>query len=129
VNLLAAVIGTAIIEAPLTGFVRPSRVAAVKADLLTITVAFGLGYFVYRRWSPSPSKWVWLAGLFWFGQRTLLTLDGQHGRVFWELAGHDFVVDSHTFENWSGYTLPFLRTIFYSMGALWCSRWRRKLTQ
>jgi hypothetical protein len=82
VNLLAAVIGTAIIEAPLTGFVRPSRVAAVKADLLTITVAFGLGYFVYRRWSPSPSKWVWLAGLFWFGQRTLLTLDGQHGRVF-----------------------------------------------
>jgi hypothetical protein len=80
-------------------------------DFFTAAVAFGLGYCVYRRWQPSASKWVWVAGLCWFGQRALLMLDGRHGAI-WEVSGITSVFDSFDIEsltNWGGFTIPFLR--------------------
>ncbi len=99
-------------------------------DLLSAAAAFGLGYFVYRRWKPVSSKWVWLAGLCWFAWGALLTLDGNHGTILLEASPnvlvHDFNIDNlfsrSSLENWSVYMLPLLRTIFYSTGAFCCSR-------
>ena len=98
-------------------------------DLLSTAAAFGLGYFVYRRWKPASSKWVWLAGLCWFAWGALLTLDGNHGTILWKppnVSVLDFNINNlynvRSLENWSGYMLPLLRTVFYSTGAFCCSR-------
>jgi hypothetical protein len=121
---------TAIIDGPAHGFVPglTIRTMVVREDLLSAAAAFGLGYFVYRRWKCASSKWVWLAGVCWFAGGALLTLDGNHGTVFWKppnISLLDFNVydaDSlSSFENWSGYMLPLVRTIFYSTGAFCCS--------
>jgi len=123
-NLLLSTIGPAVVESPFVRFLHFSdRTGApfLKADLLTAVAAFGLGYFVYHRWQPRLSKWVWLAGLCWFCQGALLPLDGG-GRIFWEMSWNRFVYDPTSFYSWTGYTIPFLRTIFYSVGALCCSR-------
>jgi hypothetical protein len=87
-NLLTAVVGTTIIDTSVVGDIRSTRLMirtmAVREDLLSAAAAFGSGYFVYRRWKPASSKWVWLAGLCWFAWGALLTLDGKHGSILWE---------------------------------------------
>jgi hypothetical protein len=100
----------------------------LREDLLSAAAAFGLGYFVYRRWKSASSKWVWLAGVCWCAGGALLTLDGNHGTVFWT-APNVLLLDFNTndgyslssLENWTGYILPLLRTVFYSIGAFCCS--------
>lgn len=99
-------------------------------DLLSAAAAFGLGYFVYRRWKSASSKWVWLAGLCWFAWGALLTLDRNDGTILLEASSNVSVYDFNindlysrsSLENWTGYMLPLLRTIFYSTGAFCCSR-------
>ena len=79
-NLLAAVIGTKVVEDPFDHFVHFSdrtSAAILKADFLTSTVAFGLGYFVYRRWQPASARWAWVAGACWFGLGALHILGGR----------------------------------------------------
>jgi hypothetical protein len=125
-NLVVAAIGTNIVESPYVYLTHPSgmsRGAVLREDLLTSVTAFGLGFFVYWKWQPIASKWLWLAGVCWFGWRALVALDGRHGLVLWELSasGIAFSLDRLSFENWGGYTLPFLRTVFYSVGAFCCS--------
>jgi hypothetical protein len=133
VNLLIAVVGTAIIDTA-GGDLRHARLTirtlALTEDLLSAAAVFGLGYFVYRRWKPASSRWVWLAGLGWFAWGALLTLDGKHGTVLLEASPNVSVLDFNindlysrgSLENWTGYMLPLLRTIFYSTGAFCCSR-------
>lgn len=122
-----AVFGTVLVEAPLAPYVRYTpfgRTSILLADGLSAVAAFGLGYSVYRLWQPRVSKWLWMAGLCWFGSRALLTLDGTHGAI-WELAGTETIPDLKSLTNWSVFTLPFVRTAFYSLGALFSSRLHR----
>jgi hypothetical protein len=132
-NLLTAAVGTAIIATPLAVDIRSTkltiRTMVLREDLLSAAAAFGLGYFVYRRWKPASSKWVWLAGLCWFAWGALLTVDGNHGTILWKppnVSFLDFNMNNlyslSSLENWIGYMLPFLWTIFYSTGAFCCSR-------
>jgi hypothetical protein len=122
-NLLVAVIGTKIFEAPFDHFVHFSdrtSAAVLKADLLTSTVAFGLGYLVYRRWQPASARWAWVAGACWFGLGALHILGERPGTMLWEISGSRFPLDIDNFVNWSKFTLPLLRTTFYSAGAFCC---------
>jgi len=123
VNLLLAVLGTKVVEAPfdhLVHFSDRTSTAVLKADFLTSTVAFGLGYFVYRRWQPAAAGWVWVAGTCWFGLGALHILGGRQGTTLWEISGSQFPLDIDSFVTWSKFTLPLLRTIFYSGGAFCC---------
>jgi hypothetical protein len=131
-NLLTAVVGTTIIDPASHEYFRPARLTIrrmlLTEDLSSAAVGFGLGYFVYRRWKSASSKWVWLAGVCWFAGGALLTLDGNHGTVFWRPPNVlllDFDRNDgynlNSFNNWIGYILPLLRTIFYSTGAFCCS--------
>jgi hypothetical protein len=101
------------------------------ADLLDAVLAFSLGYFVYHRWKSTSSKWVWVPGVCWFtlrlvhlwyAQSVLSRLTGARPAIFWELSGDSGLPDYESLETWSGYTIVLVRTVFYSTGAVCCSR-------
>ena len=136
-NLLVAVMGTAALVFPFTFFPRQQGAVVLKSDLLTadflnVLAAFGLGYFPYRNWRPTASKWIWLFGLCWFVCGALRALDASNGAALWEISREDaaFDLDSsyknfynlQSFYHWLLFTLPLLRTVFYSAGAFCCSR-------
>jgi len=123
-NLVAAIVGTGLAEGAFWRFIHFSSLGwapMALEDLVTSATAFGLGYVVYAQWQPAASKWLWLAGLCWFVPRALLMLDGTHGS-FWEITGPSFQLGPRSLDNWFEFTLPCLRTIFYSLGALCSSR-------
>jgi hypothetical protein len=123
-NLVVAVIGTKVVEDPFDRFVHFSErtsVVVLKADFLTSIVAFALGYLVYRRWQPASAGWAWVAGACWFGLGALHILGGRQGTMLWEISRSPFPLDINSFVNWSKFTVPLLRTIFYSAGAFCCS--------
>jgi hypothetical protein len=125
VNLLAAMVGTYVAQAPFTRYVHfspPYRTAMLRADVLTSAVAFGVGFAVYIRWKPVVSRWLWIAGLCWFVCGTFLKLNGNGRSVFDDFGGRS-PTDSEMFVRWSAFTVPFLRTVLYSAGAFCCSRW------
>jgi hypothetical protein len=132
-NLGAAVIGTTVLEAELYR-IFPTQTpwgALRKETILSALVAFGLGYFVYYKWRLPSSKWVFVAGLtwfgwgalsFWLGQRNLRVVSADHS-IYWQLSGigcKDF--DPQSCLDYMRYTVLLLRTFFYSAGALVCSR-------
>jgi hypothetical protein len=112
-NLLAAVLGTAVIESAI-----PPHSGLGALFVKDSVVAFALGYFVYRLLKSATGKWVWIAGLCWFGERalglwldqsTVRTMTGNHGVAIPVL-------------DWINYGVPFLRTALYSLGAFLSSR-------
>jgi len=123
-DVFLAVIGTQIVQSPFERFTKVSSLgqSLLIEDLITSAAAFGLGCSFFRWLRPATSKWIWIAGLCWFGQRVLFPPDGNHV-VFWEISATRSVFpDLQALNNWATYTLPCLRTCFYSAGALCCSR-------
>jgi hypothetical protein len=130
-NLLLAVVFTNQLASPLLRFdVHSIQTSIVKLDFLNAAVAFGLGYFVYWRWRPVSAKWVWVAGVCWFAQRALLLLFEQRSMgvlyrdsaVYWRHFGINCGGDFEACRDWLGYTIPSLRTAFYSAGAFLAAR-------
>jgi len=130
-NVLNASIVSGILSSPFTHFGRDSIHAAILRDQLSNALAaFGLGYFVYRTWRPTASKWVWIAGLcwlgqravrFWYEQRTFSVIHVYQGpSIFWEMSGNGCEFNYQSCHDFMVYTIPFLRTIFYSIGAFCC---------
>jgi hypothetical protein len=123
-HVLQAVVGTAIIESPLHAIYHPHVRSGIiiKEDLLSATVAFASGCLVYNKWRQAAPKWVWLAGVCWFGIHLFLVSDGE-AAVVEQLAGTGCLsnVGSVACNDWSTATLPLLRTLFYSAGAFLCA--------
>jgi hypothetical protein len=126
-HVFAAVIGTAILENSFAGYTA-SRAAVLKADFINAALALALGFFVYLTRPRAAPKWTWVVGVSWFIWGVFLFARGRlHGTIFWELSWYDADFDVqnpsndfyswHSFENWGTYTLPLLRTVFYSVGA------------
>ena len=133
VNVTAATIGTTIFDSELYR-IFPAQTPwgmLQRESVLSALIAFGLGYFVYYKWRPHSSKWVFVAGLtwfgwgalsFWLGQRNLRVVSADHS-IYWQLSGvgcKDF--DRESCLDYVKYTLLSLRTFFYSAGAFACSR-------
>jgi hypothetical protein len=134
-NLFAAVFGTAVMESGIAlKIFHPKTLngSLLAEEFTSSIVAFVLGFFGYRFLKSATAKWVWIAGLCWFGQRVLglwldqsavRTLTGDHGIAIWGLPwSHPRPDDSLGLSIWTGFTLPFLRTMFYSGAAFCCSR-------
>jgi hypothetical protein len=131
VNLVNASIISGILASPLMHFGRDSiHTAILRDELINALAAFGLGYFVYRTWRSAESKWVWIAGLCWFGQRairfwyeqrTFSVIHVYQGpSIYWEMSGSGCEFNYQSCSDFMVYTIPFLRTIFYSLGAFCC---------
>jgi hypothetical protein len=130
VNVVLACVATNIIAHPFShGQVLNISQVIWKHTWLNALASFGLGYSVYRWWKTTPAKWIWVAGLcwfaqrairFWWEQRTLSVLGGGHS-IYWEMSGFGCEFERESCLDWLLYTLQFLRTVFYSVGALCCS--------
>lgn len=130
-NLAQAVFGTALIEALLPHVHAETLVAILtKEYIMSATIAFGAGYFIYRRWRTAPAQWVWLAGACWIGyrvvsiwldERTIRFVSGGTGHIYDDVSGLS-CIDPGACATWILYSIPFVRTLFYSGGALCASR-------
>jgi hypothetical protein len=128
-NLATALVGTAIVLNPIEGpfFDRLYLARSLRwADLLNAVVPFLLGSFVWYKWRYNSAKWIGALGVCWFALRAIQILFGyalpaRFGGILWEFSGNDSVPPMTAFVEWSIYTLPLVRTVFYSAGALCCA--------
>jgi len=130
-NVLVACVATNIITSPFSHASGAAHISQIlwKQDRLNALASFVLGYSIYRWRQPASSKWVWVAGFCWFVQRALrfwleqrsFSVLGGGQTVYWEMSGFGCAFDRQSCLDWSRYTLQFLRTAFYSAGALCCS--------
>jgi hypothetical protein len=118
-NLLIAVMGTAVIESGFHPAFRPGSFA-----LLDAVAAFGLGCTVNYRWRLGQWQWVGFAGLCWFGLGIFrLWADGAPA-IYRVLSGLGCVYDQSAVSctYFPLFTLLSIRAVCYSAGALCCLR-------
>jgi hypothetical protein len=129
-NCALAAFVSGIVISPIRYHQRTFEAFLVESGLVESIIAFGVGYFVYRRWQWSQAKWVWVAGVCWFSQRAVLFWLSQHGplsaihgshSVFWEMSGKGCSFNAESCHDRWDYTLPCLRAIFYSIRSWFCS--------
>ncbi len=128
-HVLLAVIGTAIIEGPFVRVKYPIADAVVRQDYISASAAFCLGYSIQRIWKTPSSKWMWLLGLAWVVQRAIaiileqpMQLPSSPVSLLTYFSGIQCEADVRSCNDWSGYTIPFIRAAFYSAGAFLCDR-------
>jgi hypothetical protein len=132
-NSLLAWFGTAVVETPLGHLYRVHNIDQVleKEYLLSAGCALLLGYFVYRRWRPTSARWVWVMGFFWFVVGVVSVLHSQPVSVLAShppsllrtFSGADCIDGTRALgcRDWLLFTLPALRLVIYSLGALLCA--------
>jgi hypothetical protein len=122
-NLVNAIVGIAMVNSVIYN-IFPWVISwgrrLLLDDFLSAFFSFVLGYIVYYKWKPASAKYVWLVGACAFGLRLTHLLVGAHGTLFAEMYGN--VHDLPNFKDWYGFTVPLVRTGFYSAGAFCCSR-------
>jgi hypothetical protein len=134
-NIVTALIGTAILESDLWHIVPSTAVSTLNAKEYVVStfIPLALGYFVFWKWRYPAAKWVWIAGVVWFGQRALLywvseapsRLLGVRHSVFREMSGIGCINGEWlSCNDFLGYTVLCIRIVFYSAGAWCCSIWR-----
>jgi hypothetical protein len=87
-SLLIAVVGTAAVETSIYAAIRPTMPEMLRMGyLLDVTVAFGLGFSVHRRWRLAQWKWIGAAGVCWFASGAFrLWAEGSRA-VYREMSG------------------------------------------
>jgi len=123
-NLIVALFGTAVVETPLSRLFHPHTISdvIVRTYALSALIAFVLGFFVYRQWKSSMAKWVSLGGLCWLFYGMFLSIG--RGTLWGQLSGTacEYGLQATGCRNFFVFTLPAVRTVLYSLGALLC--WR-----
>jgi hypothetical protein len=121
-NLFVAVFGTAIVETLLGHIYHPRTISAVliKTDLLSALCGFALGFVVSRRWNPRAARWIGLFGVVWFFLGACIDLS--HGSVWSRMSGIECGEGLHAGHcmEWFVFSLPAVRSVFYSAGAWLC---------
>jgi hypothetical protein len=119
INLVVAIIGTAILEAA-AGRAIPSHsiAAAIWNEYLFSAICPTLtGFGMWRTWRNSAAKWTWVLAAAWFAFG-LLAIAG-HDDVFGEVTG--FVSGNNLgaaeMRSFFAFTVPLIRAVFYSVGA------------
>src|ERR1043166_8973998 len=78
INVVIAVIGTAVADTELRRLIPPYSITAVvwKETVLSIVFAAFIGFIVWRRWPNSAAKWTWVLPAVWFSVG-LITVAGR----------------------------------------------------
>ncbi len=132
INLLVAELVSAAMAHPYTvGTIRtPMFDYVVNVYFLDTLSAFGLGVFVYWKFTPSSAKWVWVVGVgllifraihLWGNQHVYRALGANTNSLFWQMSGMGCNVDANACREWTYVTMPMWRTVWYSTGAYVCS--------
>lgn len=119
VNLVVAVIGTAILDSALWRVIPSHSVAAIvwKEFIFSIVCAAFIGFGMWRTWRSSAAKWTWVLPAVWFAFG-YLTIAG-HGDVWGRLSGFGSgsVLTAPDVRSFGLFTVPLVRAISYSVGA------------
>jgi hypothetical protein len=112
-----AVILPAIAEHAILGKLAPAHsVVGVlwKESILDALCAACIGFGACRIWRTSAAKWTWLLAALWFA----FGLRMVHGDVFGSVLPHrSGVLAAPDARSFFAFTVPLIRTIFYSLGA------------
>jgi len=130
VNVLIALLGTAIAETAIGNFVHPHSLSGVlwKEYSLSIGCAACLGFSLRRIWKTSAAVWAWLLPCLWFCIRiipALLSSSNQsvlsaNGGVLYQFSGQgcENGIGALECRNFFVFTIPFVRAAAYSVGAM-----------
>jgi hypothetical protein len=117
INLVAAVIGTAILDTALRRAIPPHGIGAAlwKEIALSIICASGIGFGMWRTWRSEPAKWTWVIASLWFAFGSLaIAGHGMFGRL--SISSVDF--GAAEMRSFFAFTVPLIRAVAYSGGAL-----------
>jgi hypothetical protein len=124
INLAAAVIGTAILDTEVRRLIPTHTVAAIvwKEIILSVVCAAFIGFFMWRTWRNSASKWIWVPAALWFIFGYLVI--PRSVNVWGRLSGlsSESVLSAPDVRTFFAFTIPLIRTISYSLGAYISSR-------
>jgi hypothetical protein len=119
-NVAGAVLGTAIIESPISlslKMVTHSPASFVIREWICSGIlAALLGALAQRRWTSSTARWVWVGGVMWF----LLGGAGHQTGDAWRVFSGIACAEHRGFPCtvfWA-FTVPLIRTVAYSTAAL-----------
>lgn len=119
VQILFALIATAILESPLQRIFHPGSIATLlwREWIYSVVIGFGLGFMIQRTWPNSAAKWVWLLTALWFGFGAVNALG--HGAMFSQITGTacENGFGDPRCKGWFLFTIPLLRAASYSAGA------------
>jgi|SRR5581483_2809112 len=122
INVVIAVIGTAVADTTFHRLIPSHSIAAVvwKECVLSILFALFIGFVVWRRWPNSAAKWTWVIPAVWFSVG-LIAVTGR-GNVFGQLFGFGAgsvlaAPDARSVRSFFLFTVPLIRSVFYSIGA------------
>ena len=126
-HTLVALIGTAIVSNLFWRFFQASSVGGVirKEYFLSLVCSAALGALNYRTWHSRWGCWVWIVPTAWFCLGVVSLLPA--GKVWYELSGAGCADNASPLacRYFFLFTIPFVRSIAYSVGTLVGSRvWR-----
>jgi hypothetical protein len=125
-NLVAAILGTAVIASPIWSWLSHARsVSAIEERewLLSATIAALLGFFVCQRWPMRIAAWVWTLPVAWFALG-FLAYQAPRSALLSSRSEHFFAPNCLNYtsrcRDFIVFTIPAVRAAAYSLGA-WVS--------
>jgi hypothetical protein len=119
INTVVAVIGTAILTTAIGQAFHPHSLGAIlwKEWSLSIGCAGVIGFGMWRTWRSRVAHWTWVLPALWFGVKFIFAI-GQ-GPLLFKFSGEACVdgVRPVGCINWFAFSIPFVRSVFYSLGA------------
>ncbi len=119
VNIVVAVIGTAILTTAIGKAFHGHSLAAIlwKEWSLSIGCAAVIGFGMWRTWRSHVAQWTWALPAVWFGVKFILAVG--KGPLLFQFSGEACVEGVRPIGciNWFVFTIPFIRSVFYSLGA------------
>ena len=132
-HTMVAILGTAVLDTVFGKAIHPHSLAAIlwKEWILSLACGGFIGFFMWRTWRVSAAMWVWILPGLWFALRFLSALLASQshsaligGGLWGQFSGA--ACDGGTRAlgciNFLVFTIPFVRGVSYSVGALLASR-------
>jgi hypothetical protein len=119
VNIVVAVIGTTILTTGIGEAFHSHSMGAIlwKEWALSISCAAAIGFGMWHRWRNRVAYWTWVLPTIWFGVKFIFAIG--HGPLLPQFSGEACVEDVRPTGciNWFTFAIPFVRSVFYSLGA------------
>src|SRR5580698_2961657 len=115
-NVLVAVIGTAIVDTGIRRAIPSHTIVAVlwKETALSLVCAALIGFGMWWRWRSEAAKWTWIVPLVWFGFGAVTVAGrGIFGPLFISSSSNFGAAEIRSF---FAFTIPLVRAVSYSVG-------------
>lgn len=122
VNIIVAIIGTAIVVTAVRAAIPSNTIAALvwKESILSVICAGLIGFGMWRTWRDSAAKWTWVLPTAWFVVGYMVTSGKIFGRrSSFESSRHFGASEVRDFFT---FAVPLIRCMAYSVAAYISSR-------